>query len=216
MHCSTFIVDMSRVLCLLVNPSSLATPLLDSQSPLNLVVTMLCYENVLLVVKEKQLNLMNHLGGIGRNGFMLSGYSGAISMVGQGISLVDGHPGTKRSETPCSLAYRTATCYMGSGLTEYVVRTRILRARWWQRGYCRCNGARRERFGRSLRKSLVLVNICPFEQNVHHGRRADQVMWVNCTTSAECKTKYLAVSPVTDNLSELSRAHMRRSPHPNF
>ena len=30
---------------------------------------MLCYENILLVVKEKQLNLMNHLGGIGRNGF---------------------------------------------------------------------------------------------------------------------------------------------------
>jgi hypothetical protein len=29
-------------------------------------------------------------------------------------------------------------------------------------------------------------------------------MWVNCTTSAECsKSKYLAMSLVTDNLSEV-------------
>ncbi len=40
---------MYRVLCLLCNPSSLATPTSLSLSPLNLVVAQLCYEMFLLV-----------------------------------------------------------------------------------------------------------------------------------------------------------------------
>jgi hypothetical protein len=41
---------------------------------------------------------MKHLGGNWLDGFMLSGYTGAISMAVMCISLVDGHPGTKRLE----------------------------------------------------------------------------------------------------------------------
>jgi hypothetical protein len=41
---------------------------------------------------------MNHLGEIGFACFMLSGYIGAMSMGDECISLVDGHPGTKRLE----------------------------------------------------------------------------------------------------------------------
>jgi hypothetical protein len=42
---------------------------------------------------------MKHLGGNWEDGFMLSGYTGAISMAAVCISLVDGHSGTKRLET---------------------------------------------------------------------------------------------------------------------
>ena len=67
-HCSTFVVYMYRVLCLLFNPSSLVTPLLDYLAAIKFSCYQLCYENVLLVIKEKQLSLMNHLGGIGKIG----------------------------------------------------------------------------------------------------------------------------------------------------
>ena len=45
---------------------------------------------------EKQLSLMNYLGGIGIAWIMLSGYTGVMSMAVVCIALVDGHPGTKR------------------------------------------------------------------------------------------------------------------------
>ena len=44
----------------------------------------------------KQLKLMNHLGGSGIDWFMLSGYTGVMSMAVVCIALVDDHPGTKR------------------------------------------------------------------------------------------------------------------------
>ncbi len=44
----------------------------------------------------KQLMIMNHLGGKWHDWFMLSGYTGVMSMTAVCIALVDGHPGTKR------------------------------------------------------------------------------------------------------------------------
>ena len=46
--------------------------------------------------------------------------------------------------------------------------------------------------------------------------RVDWDLWEKCTTSRECKTKYLAVSPVTDNFEDQDFEAVQESPHPNF
>jgi hypothetical protein len=57
---------------------------------------------------------MKHLGGMGLAWIMLSGYSGAMSMVSWCITLVDGHPGTKRLETFLSRSFQCS--HMAYGL----------------------------------------------------------------------------------------------------
>ena len=54
-------------------------------------------------------------------------------------------------------------------------------------------------------KGLVLIFSFPFHYMRVKDRRDDWVVWWTCTTSRECQSKYLAVSPVTDNLSSWSR-----------
>ena len=54
-------------------------------------------------------------------------------------------------------------------------------------------------------KGLVLIFSFPFHYMRVKDRRVDWVVWWKCTTSAECQSKYLAVSPVTNNLSIRSR-----------
>ena len=44
----------------------------------------------------------------------------------------------------------------------------------------------------------------------------DWVSWWKCTTSRECKTMIIAVSPVTDNSEQLDKDVDGKSPHSNF
>jgi hypothetical protein len=66
-------------------------------------------------------------------------------------------------------------------------------------------------------KGLVLVFTWPFEQNEHHGKKG---LTESCGKSAQpvqsVKTKYLAVSPVTDNFERHDFEAVQGSPHPNF
>ena len=50
-----------------------------------------------------------------------------------------------------------------------------------------------------LLKSLVLILPWPMRKMCDIGRKVERDLWGNCTTSRECKTKYLAVSPVMDD-----------------
>jgi hypothetical protein len=60
---------------------------------------------------------MNHLGEV-VVWFMLSGYTGVMSMAVVCIILVDGHPGTKRLETLKREASSATISHMGSVLTN--------------------------------------------------------------------------------------------------
>ena len=58
---------------------------------------------------------------------------------------------------------------------------------------------------------------CVLNQRPLVATRRDCVMWVKCTTSAEDQnSKYLAVSPVTDNIEQLRPEAVGRSRHSNF
>ena len=62
---------------------------------------------------EKQLNLMNYLGGIGIARVMLSGSLGSCRRTSEppGVShLWTATQEQRDNRQPCSLAYRTATC----------------------------------------------------------------------------------------------------------
>ena len=59
---STFVVCMYRVYALLCHPSSVGILWWLYLAAIKFSCCQLCYKNVLLVVKEKQLSLMNYLG----------------------------------------------------------------------------------------------------------------------------------------------------------
>ena len=81
---------------------------------------------------EKQLSLMNYLGGIGIAWVMLNGSLGSCRRTSEppGVShLWTATQEQRDNRQPCSLATVQPHANMGSGLMEYVVRTRILRDR---------------------------------------------------------------------------------------
>src|SRR4051812_42440513 len=101
-----------------MNPSSLCYTLTKTLATIKFNCYLLCNENVLIEVKEKQLSLMIYLGD--RWSF---GEGGCIRVVHfYSSSLVLAHtcrkpPRLKEIVTqPCSLASRTTTYYMGTDL----------------------------------------------------------------------------------------------------
>ena len=89
-------------------------------------------------------------------------------------------------------------------------------ARWTEGGSQWQDGARPSWSEGLLLKSLVSVFSRPWRRMSIVVNGVDQNLWGKCTTSRECQTKYLAVSPVMDNYEQLSLELFGRSPHPNF
>jgi hypothetical protein len=145
---------------------------------------------------------------------MLSGYTRAISMAVVCISLVDGHPGTKRLETFKSWSFRCNHESYGLCLDQLSCENS---ARRTEGGSDLLDGACPGWSERLLLKSLVLVFTWPFEQNEHHGKRG----WLSLVGKVHnlcrvLKTTYLAMSPVTDNFERHEFEAVQGSPHPNF
>jgi hypothetical protein len=114
------------------------------------------------------------------------------------IALVDGHPGIKEISQVASLvASSTATCHYGLCLDQvccmnpgptWQADVRDVgwnESVWWS--------------GELFQKGLVLVFSRLFHTWLLWNHGADWVIWEKCTTSRECQTKYLAMSPVMDS-----------------
>ena len=84
----------------------------------------------------------------------------------------------------------------------------------------RCRGGRRYCSAIGMGKLLwkIPAPSSPFLFTSRRSRSewADGVLWWTCTTSAECQSKYLDVSPVTDNSEQLNKDVNGGSHHSNF
>ena len=174
--------------------------------------TTMCIQ-VYFVFKRKQPMLMNHLGGMGLAWFMLSGYSGPCLWL-PGVShlwtATQEQRDWRRSSWEASSA---ATCHMGSVLT---IRRYEPGPTWHDDVECVGGNGSVWWCGELPLKGLVLVFSWPSRKMSVMVERVDWVLWEKCTTSRECQTKYLAVSPVMDNYEQLDLKLFGRSPHPNF
>ena len=125
-------------------------------------------------------------------------------------AIVDGHPGNRGIwRTPSDDCFQCSHCHMGSGLINYVAWTL---SGWTSRCRGMLGGTGQARMGgKMFLKDLVSFFSFPYHKWCVKDSWVEWVQWWTCTTSAECKTKYLAVSPETDNWAA-ERGCQRRIP----